>query len=136
MKIKCSRLPFAFQSAPPRGDDDLVHLDERVMIISIHASRAKGDVRCYRRRYCRSNFNPRPRAGGDDRPEPRLPILNDFNPCPRAGGDMLFVLSIVIFQISIHAPVRGATFCLVRAADRRLYFNPRPRAGGDDKAVG
>ena len=34
--------------------------------------------------------------------------------------------------ISIHAPVRGATFLLPYFDLLIIYFNPRPREGGDD----
>ena len=34
-------------------------------------------------------------------------------------------------EISIHAPVRGATKKIVRERDEAIHFNPRARAGRD-----
>ena len=58
------------------------------------------------------SFNPRPRAGGD-------PIEIEvkvgpwgFNPRPRAGGDLNNPSVVEAILVSIHAPVRGATFIL------------------------
>ncbi len=77
-------------------------------------------------------FNPRPRAGGDSGHQVVVTVRGCFNPRPRAGGDFdqeqyidegLFQstppcggrrddrLASVTRGVSIHAPVRGATFC-------------------------
>ena len=100
------------------------------------------------------DFNPRPRKGGDKRYETNDAEWRRFQSTPPQGGRLRDRLSIMgRVGISIHAPARGATlrgflwksgfyrfqstppqggrpvqecFCHVR-----LYFNPRPRKGGD-----
>ena len=37
--------------------------------------------------------------------------------------------------ISIHAPVKGATYVLNLSADSLVYFNPRSREGSDVKQL-
>ena len=56
-------------------------------------------------------FNPRPRTGGDLISRDRSGFFNlSFNPRPRTGGDDFFYFfSGFAFQVSIHAPARGAT---------------------------
>ena len=53
-----------------------------------------------------------------------------FNPRPHARGDALPEFDKLGFEVSIHAPTRGAT--LVFLINTPLYgFNPRPHARGD-----
>ena len=60
-----------------------------------------------------------------------LPGHTNFNPRPREGGDNSAYSGTGNVEISIHAPVKGAT----RACDENVmppvHFNPRPREGGD-----
>ena len=59
-----------------------------------------------------------------------------FQSTPPCGGRLYNqTLLFITFVVSIHAPVRGATVqvCLQL---RPYCFNPRPRAGGDDKIKG
>ena len=39
------------------------------------------------------------------------------------------------YSISIHAPVWGATADQLHRANHSLYFNSRPRVGGDSKFI-
>ena len=50
---------------------------------------------------------------------------------PRGGRQFLVRVVSVFFQVSIHAPARGATHGLPAVAALCACFNPRPRAGGD-----
>ena len=54
-------------------------------------------------------FNPRPRAGGDTHEATIVRERASFNPRPRAGGDPIVAARYSCTQVSIHAPVRGAT---------------------------
>jgi len=56
-----------------------------------------------------------------------------FNPRPRAGGDLQTGWPWRVVQVSIHAPVRGATQVFLVQAELLKRFNPRPRAGGDPR---
>ena len=101
----------------------------------------------------RYNFNPRPSARGDE----ELPQIQnrhrDFNPRPSARGDPLaggsrarreisihaplrgatdtWPFDMVVLDISIHAPLRGATFRAHILFCGQCNFNPRPSARGD-----
>ena len=57
-------------------------------------------------------------------------IKGSFNPRPCARGDRLFFLILTPPNVSIHAPVRGATQHK-RPHKRTKGFNPRPCARGD-----
>ncbi len=56
-----------------------------------------------------------------------------FQSTPPCGGDNSYPLFIADIMISIHAPMRGRPLKLIRAAGWN-DFNPRPHAGGDQKA--
>ena len=55
----------------------------------------------------------------------------DFNPRTREGCDNVSDFNYNVFQISIHAPAKGATCKLNLLEMIRLYFNPRTREGCD-----
>ena len=126
----CERL---FQSTPPRGGRRR------------RAAQSPDDQR---------HFNPRPREGGDCASSSVLVGSSLFQSTPPRGGRRLGQeLAVLLIDISIHAPARGATECLLDAdvsayisihapargatqGQDRLplddgYFNPRPREGGD-----
>ena len=42
--------------------------------------------------------------------------------------------NVALYKISIHAPVKGATFFALDNLHQLSYFNPRPREGSDDRA--
>ena len=100
------------------------------------------------------NFNPRSREGSDPRDGPRPPGCTYFNPRSREGSDLTLCRpDFELFQISIHAPVKGATrvslhfrrqkqisiHAPVKGATQSersfdypfRYFNPRSREGSD-----
>ena len=97
-------------------------------------------------------FNPRPCARGDTALWMQPMIYQCFNPRPCARGDSLQSQKARCYQVSIHAPVQGATInmfrffpfnafqstplCKGRPASTPAYgqlqgFNPRPCARGD-----
>ena len=101
-----------------------------------------------------ANFNPRPREGSDVSIYPELTEYPYFNPRPREGSDIGDTIRVVRhdkFQstppwrerrhwsteestrsnISIHAPVKGATLWRRNATHIITNFNPRPREGSD-----
>ena len=59
-------------------------------------------------------------------------ILFDFNPRTREGCDKWRVAQLLTVDISIHAPVKGATHGRQCWCHRRLDFNPRTREGCDE----
>ena len=59
-----------------------------------------------------------------------------FNPRPRVGGDVVRPVDSLQQDVSIHAPVWGATFLSVRIWSISACFNPRPRVGGDATLFG
>ena len=62
------------------------------------------------REHCYFGFNPRPREGGDIIFVRCAIRYTSFNPRPREGGDRArFVVSVHVVQVSIRAPVKGAT---------------------------
>jgi len=66
-----------------------------------------------------------------DRSRPSLP--SGFNPRARAGRDRYSMQAdIEYIEVSIHAPVRGATLAAAAAGVVQAgRFNPRARAGRD-----
>ena len=101
-------------------------------------------------------FNSRPSARGDVSLQPSGKLhLNYFNSRPSARGDKIARGNVLAYQISIHAPPRGATkvnlmannpplfqFTPLREGRPRplssrgfinIYFNSRPSARGDGK---
>ncbi|QAA76696.1 MAG: hypothetical protein BIP78_0930 [Candidatus Bipolaricaulis sibiricus] len=100
-----------FQSTPPCGGRlPRLHSSISPTEVSIHAPvRGATSVMRSGRRWSRSSFNPRPRAGGDHGLCEDLCDPRSFNPRPRAGGDWRVLVRWI----------------------GRISFNPRPRAGGD-----
>ena len=77
------------------------------------------------------NFNPRSREGSDYRLLYSGWRVLNFNPRSREGSDQSDSNTGITKDISIHAPVKGATRrWRCRPAGRR-YFNPRSREGSD-----
>ena len=56
-----------------------------------------------------------------------------FNPRPREGSDVFLQSVVVVLQISIHAPVKGATLPIIANFLSCFDFNPRPREGSDNQ---
>ena len=143
-----------FQSAPPCGGRParIIHEGLPIAEVSIRAP-----VRGATPRYPRDGqapslcFNPRPRAGGDTRAPVRHAEPTSFNPRPRAGGDLNPVTTpaALMFQsappcggrlssrryatyesnVSIRAPVRGAT-SKQQNLSLPLLFQSAPPCGG------
>ncbi len=99
--------------------------------ISIHAP-AKGATLYPRLIYIYSQFQSTlPRR------ERRLlflppPVSHDFNPRSREGSDTLIDGQVKAFEISIHAPAKGATLFAAYCFFFFRNFNPRSREGSDD----
>ena len=70
------------------------------------------------------DFNPRTREGCDRELYATYTITSsDFNPRTREGCDIICVyLQAVHIEISIHAPVKGATHRAVKKMSRSLLF--------------
>ncbi len=82
-------------------------------------------------------FNPRTREGCDASDTVMYTKHHDFNPRTREGCD--FLRSRVYRhrgQISIHAPVKGATPATGTAPGSTPDFNPRTREGCDVLRLG
>ena len=56
-----------------------------------------------------------------------------FNSRPRAGGDKFYLHYADLNNVSIHAPVQGATQPTSLSRRSARGFNSRPRAGGDER---
>ncbi len=80
----------------------------------------------------RSRFDPRSRAGSDTTFYPGQAALFGFDPRSRAGSDLdRFAFLDWTYDVSIRAPVRGATRIPIPPVFRRPCFDPRSRAGSD-----
>ena len=78
------------------------------------------------------NFNPRSREGSDLLGGVMVTDPRDFNPRSREGSDRIQIAFGLVFDdISIHAPVKGATIHMVVHGGRIKHFNPRSREGSD-----
>ena len=77
-------------------------------------------------------FNPRSHEGSDCLYKLSHLTSYYFNPRSHEGSDCLYHLSVSYFQISIHAPTKGATRmeAIVFRTDS-FYFNPRSHEGSD-----
>ena len=79
-------------------------------------------------------FNPRSREGSD-RGCCMVPMVEVeyFNPRSREGSDVAPDATAAMREISIHAPVKGATACTPSRQQGFSHFNPRSREGSDGK---
>ena len=80
------------------------------------------------------NFNPRSREGSDRMTGSNAVCGTYFNPRSREGSDSAGFGEIPREDISIHAPVKGATLHKPRLQGNPEYFNPRSREGSDRKS--
>ena len=78
-----------------------------------------------------TNFNPRSREGSDWLVKIEFVNLNYFNPRSREGSDFFTSSLKSSSEISIHAPVKGATTASFVLFSRLSDFNPRSREGSD-----
>ena len=81
----------------------------------------------------RERFNPRPRAGGDDFGVQFEHFGSVSIHAPARGATILRATLTAGLLVSIHAPARGATRSAIRITRGLAGFNPRPRAGGDER---
>ena len=59
--------------------------------------------------------------------------MSNFNPRSREGSDGMGAFQSDICIISIHAPVKGATFAESLSVRLCRHFNPRSREGSDNR---
>ncbi len=92
--------------------------------------RAGGDGAAADARAQRGGFNPRPRAGGDTKAKPTSFKQLLFQSTPPCGGRPAWQREMMDWiQVSIHAPVRGATMSTERS-DSVPLFQSTPPCGG------
>ena len=102
-----------------------------IWFVSIHAPvvGATAEHRGHHRHYvC---FNPRSRGGSDTIVSTLLWICICFNPRSRGGSDAINRVVEDARNVSIHAPVVGATSVSVKPPTIAVCFNPRSRGGSD-----
>ena len=58
-------------------------------------------------------------------------MICNFNPRSREGSDGGYDMSDSYWNISIHAPAKGATRCYINVTYNYYNFNPRSREGSD-----
>ena len=78
-----------------------------------------------------SGFNPRTRVGCDHLVTGKEFIINVSIHAPVWGATVLTPTNSVDHKVSIHAPVWGATFACVTLISGDVGFNPRTRVGCD-----
>ena len=103
-------MQIEFQSTHPRGVRPIQNKGDKTQIrISIHAP-TRGATR-YRGGYYRStfDFNPRTHEGCDDFARLCVAPISNFNPRTHEGCDDITDFLLILREISIHAPTRGAT---------------------------
>ena len=124
-----------FNPRPRAGGDDSARVQQHAVTdVSIHAPARGATRRPGQRPSCQWRFNPRPRAGGDTRWQTGRAIAELFQSTPPRGGRLESSRAAWIRAgVSIHAPARGATIIVATLASPSASFNPRPRAGGDDR---
>ena len=76
-------------------------------------------------------FNPRSREGSDRRRRRRLPKADVSIHAPVKGATHTISMPRHVKQISIHAPVKGATPSACTVSALIPNFNPRSREGSD-----
>ena len=62
--------------------------------------------------------------------------IHYFNPRSREGSDSSLSMTFNTLEISIHAPVKGATYIINTYNTSTHYFNPRSREGSDQRVDG
>ena len=149
-----------FNPRPPRGGrHEKPVVDEKPVVISIHALREEGDLQGGRLDPGTDHFNPRPPRGGRRRAaSANSRTYGNFNPRPPRGGRLARLvnfLEISLFQstpsarratadepadsrrirISIHALREEGDSSARRKPVSGQNFNPRPPRGGRQQTV-
>ena len=88
-------------------------------------SRAGSDPVRYVGRYLFIHFNPRSRAGSDNLRIDAQHLHLYFNPRSRAGSDRYIHPTFRLQNISIHAPVRGATAKMHKTSRQYCQLHPK-----------
>ena len=147
-----------FQSTLPREERRYtMSTKQKIIIISIHAP-TRGATFLIHTSNLSKNFNPRSHERSDE--EKTLNITNYtkfqstlpreerrklqpktahyiyFNPRSHERSDAEAIRKMVINNISIHAPTRGATPFCQSSLILNLYFNPRSHERSDDNPYG
>ena len=100
-------------------------------VISIHAP-ARGATRQNSAPQQTIGFQSTPPRGGRPCTSPSTPTLATISiHAPARGATQIYGPVQRQHVISIHAPARGATRSTDTKGGDRIYFNPRPREGGD-----
>ena len=119
-----------FQSTPPCKGRLATASDDKSFILDFNPRpRARGDFPRKTLQGGRVDFNPRPRARGDLLVLRSGVRVRDFNPRPRARGDLRRRNRRRRNNISIHAPVQGATTQVGRSW-RGIIFQSTPPCKG------
>ena len=100
-------------------------------LVSIHAPARGATQFNLQSRDRLKRFNPRAREGRDTITSLVQQRQCCFNPRAREGRDHSDQVQLQGWQVSIHAPARGATCRLQIYASYRPCFNPRAREGRD-----
>ena len=121
-------IAFISIHAPARGaTQECVEIIEKIKI-SIHAPARGATSTVNSNSTAFSNFNPRSREGSDDYDTVNFWQARDFNPRSREGSDAYELSQPTGYNISIHAPARGATLIGVRRAnDKRISIHAPAR---------
>ena len=121
-------LDYLFQSTPPRGRR-LIPVDNLLykVIISIHASAREATLRFLTLTFLFLIFQSTPPRG-------RRPVwfifwtvVINFNPRLREGGDCTWLVLPTVYDISIHASAREATFSFVHIKGTSKFQSTPPR---------
>ena len=94
-------------------------------------SREGSDVQRLLSKRTQYHFNPRSREGSDIRSGRGGQAVAHFNPRSREGSDIEAAEPARSTNISIHAPVKGATQNCLTWQQSAEHFNPRSREGSD-----
>ena len=126
LRIPAWQIAGLFQSTPPsREATALQKCDQQLLLISIHASLAGGDLCCTTSsKVCHISIHAS-LAGGDSQERSTLSILEHFNPrLPR--GRRLFSRFAGMFPVHFNPRLpRGRRHARPRHTPRRADFNPR-----------
>ena len=129
---KCSSL-VNFNPRSREGSDGTCRGIVGIKAISIHAPAKGATSQSFFSQSTYFDFNPRSREGSDFISRLTGIGLTNFNPRSREGSDSKKYHKMHIFNISIHAPAKGATPIPDPTIQIFYDFNPRSREGSDCK---
>ena len=118
--------------APMQGATWLFRFPPVFLVVSIHAPMQGATQERGAKIPGILSFNPRPYARGDKRKNEARGYYDCFNPRPYARGDKKRKPGRRDEDVSIHAPMQGATRPGDKGRRRIKCFNPRPYARGDN----